>query len=93
MSMSSYVKGVRLPDERWRQMKQVWDACVAAHVEPPDEVDRFFNGEPPDQVGVVLDLTHTDAVTEYHADMKEGFEVDIAKLPEGVQIIRFVNSY
>lgn len=76
------------------------DACKEADVAIPLEVLDFFNGEPPDPRGVRVELEeypHTKnkhgAVKEYHADMQDGYEVDVTKLPEGVTIIRFYNSY
>jgi hypothetical protein len=54
--MSTYVIGFRPPDAKWLKMKEVYDACEAAGISIPDEVDDFFNGEPPDEAGVRVDL-------------------------------------
>ena len=39
------------------------------------------------------ELETSGALTAYKADMVDGFEVDVDKLPPGVKIIRFYNSY
>jgi hypothetical protein len=46
MSMSMHVIGFVPPDGTWAQMKAIWDACQAAGVSLPDEVEDFFGGEP-----------------------------------------------
>jgi len=101
MGMSSSVYGIRPPNERWRKMKEIYEACEKADIDPPEEVQEFFpDGEPPDPKGVVVDLScfgpkyeNHPSVTEYKGDMDEGFEVEIDKLPPDVKIIRFVNSW
>lgn len=93
MSMSTSVVGFRPPDEKWRKMKAVWDACVIADTDTPDEVDDFFGGQYPDEQGVIVDIEETEAVKEWCDDSSSGFEVDITKLPKDVKIIRFFNSW
>ena len=101
MSMSTHIIGFRPPDEKWRKMKAVWDACVAADMSIPNTVHEFFGGESPDPNGVEVDLFSSalyhhgkpSAVKKWNADMQEGFEVDVTKLPKDVTIIRFYNSY
>lgn len=56
MSMSTNVVGFRPPDAKWEKMKAIYDACETAGVSIPDEVDEYFNGEPPDDAGVKVDL-------------------------------------
>jgi len=121
--MHTHVIGFRPPDAKWKKMKEVHDACIAANVEIPEEVDEFFNWEPPDPRGVKVELEDEKeptfpitringggfveavpprntpkkkklgAVVEWKEDMREGFEVDVTKLPVGVTIVRFYNSY
>lgn len=92
MSMSTHVVGFRPADEKWEKMKAVWDACKTAGVEVPQGVERFFGGEGPgDKPGMEVDLS--GAVIEWSAEMKNGYEVNLAKLPPDVTIIRFYNSY
>lgn len=95
MGMSSHVVAIRPPDERWRQMRAVWDACTAAGIDPPSEVEEFFDGERPDSEGVVIDLRHprSDAVREWRNDHSEGYEVLLDQLPPDVKILRFYNSW
>lgn len=57
MSMSTHVVGIVPPDDDWKKMKQVYDACVAANIDVPDNVWDFFNNEEPDDAGVLIDLS------------------------------------
>lgn len=94
MSMSTHVLGFRPPDEKFQQMKAVYDACQAAGVEVPDDVQNFFEYGPPDDAGVQLDLQRdSEAVHEWRDESCEGYEVDLRKLPQGIHIIRFENCY
>ena len=89
MSMSSNVIGFKPPDEKWRQMKLVYDACRTAGVDVPETVNEFFNHEKPDDMGVVVEIPFH----EYRDDMQEGFEVHLLELPADIRVIRFFNSY
>ena len=86
--------GIRPPDEKWKRMKSVWDACEAAGVDPPHEINEFFNNVPPDGSGVVVDIERkSSAVTKWIRDDASGFEVDLTKLPKDVTVLRFYNSW
>jgi len=91
MGLSTHVMGFRPPDEKWKKMKAIWDACKEADIEAPEDVWKFFNDEPPDEAGVEVDLGK--ACSDYMEDSRDGFEVDVTKLPKDVKIIRFYNSY
>ena len=96
MSMSKHIIGIKPPDDKWLAMKAAYNACILAKISVPDEVTRFFNGDEPDALGVQVrqsTLIASGAVTDYSADMKDGFEIDITKLPKDVKIIRVYNSY
>lgn len=93
MSMSTWVYGFKPPDEKWRRMKAVYDACSLAGTDLPKEVDKFFQGQIPDAAGVEVSLVDTACCQEYIEEMKSGFEIDLTKLPKDIRIIRFVNSF
>lgn len=93
MGMSTWVCGFRAPDERWRTMKNVWEACESAGIDRPKEVEDFFDGEPPDDSGVKVNIKNTLAVREYTDDSSQGYEIFLDKLPKGLTSIRFVNSW
>ena len=92
MSMGTHVEGFRPPDETFKKMKAAYDACIAARVEIPDEVVNFFEGVPPDNNGVKVDIKKAAKEWSDHESC-QGIEVDITKLPEGVKIIRFANCW
>lgn len=107
MSMSSHVVGFIPPDDEWKKKKAAWDACKSAGVEPPLELCKFFGDSTPDNNGREIDLTPygqygsvrkneaTDCAKHWWGNDhgSEGFEVDLAKLPPNVKILRFYNSY
>lgn len=95
MSQTVYVQGIKPPDETWRRMKAIWDACEAAGVRTPPEIDRYFEGANPDPLGVIVDINHYKGIVarEWSDDARNGIEVMIDKLPPGTSIIRFVISY
>ena len=96
MGMSTYVVGFIPPDERWLKMAAAWEACRAAHIDPPEEVLRLFEDEAPDPSGKTVDMhagVHP-AVKEWgDGDMRQGLEVDLSQLPPGMTSLRFINSY
>ncbi len=89
MSMSSHVVGFMEPDAEFKKMYAVYTACREANVEPPDEVDEYFQYETPDELGMQVGLD----LTEYKDDMQEGYELRVSEIPKGVTVIRFFNSY
>ncbi len=97
MSMSTSVVGFHPPDEKWKKMKAVWDACMAAGTTVPPEVSMFFNGERPDDEGVKTELTSYNkphpSCTPYTGPAKQGYEIDLSKLPPNITKIRFYNSW
>lgn len=93
MGMTTHIVGFRPPDEKWKQMKSVWDACKEAGVPVPTKVVDFFAGLVPDPTGVEVDICKDYAVSEYENGSRSGIEVDITKLPQDVKIIRFWNSW
>jgi len=89
--MSTHVIGFKPPDEKWKQMKEIFDACKKANIALPTEVDKFFNHEEPDDAGVRVDLK--SILEKYTDDGVSGYQLDLSKLPNDVKIIRFVNSW
>ena len=91
--MSMRVEGIKPPDEKWKQMKAIYDACVSAKVLIPAVVEQFFDGYKPNESGVAVDLINHDCSKRINGNMIEGYEIDLAKLPKDVKFIQFTNSY
>jgi hypothetical protein len=91
MGMSTYVVGIKPPGERWKEMKQIYDACAAAGIDPPDSVTEFFDHEPPDEKGVIVNID--EDVTEWVDENRRGYDVRVKNLPEDIEIVRFYNSW
>lgn len=93
MSMSSYVVGFRLPDEKWQKMKAVYESCHDAGVETPEEVLVFFDWSSPDESGAETSLIDHECCKRYLADNHYGFEINLSLLPKNITMIRFYNSH
>jgi hypothetical protein len=92
MGMSTHAVGYRPADDRWKEMKAAWDACIKARIEPPDQVIDFFDGEyPGDRPGQEVDLG--DSVREFSDFSKNGYEIDVRSLPPDVYWIRVYNAW
>lgn len=89
--MSTHVVGFKPPDERWNKMKAVWDACRAAKIAVPDDVLSFFNGYDPSPNGVEVDIG--GCLMTLVEEGREGFVVDVKKLPKDVTAIKFYNAW
>lgn len=96
MGMSTHVVGFKPPDEKWQRMRAVWDACAGAGIKIPHEVEKYFDGGPPDSNGVEIDerrLRDAGCLREWSDEYARGFEVDVANLPKDVTVIRFYNAW
>lgn len=93
MSMSTHVVGFRTADEKWEHMKAIWVACRKVGVPPPDAVLNFFHHEFPDKPGCEVSLGDALKSWEDKCGDKDGYEVDVTKLPHDVNTLRFYNSY
>lgn len=89
MSMSTHVVGFIPPDETFRKMQAVWDACREAGIDPPREVLGFFGYREPDESGREVELD----LREFASDMAGGYELDLETIPPGVKSIRFWSSW
>ena len=100
MGMSTHIVAIRPPDEKWRKMKAARDACVAAGIEVPDEIDDYFDNEAPDEKGVLIcleigefDRARHPSIQNYQSDSGGVWDVDLDKLPPDTKILRFYNSW
>lgn len=92
MGMSTHVVRYRPPDEQWQKMKSVWDACIVAEVVPPMEVAAFFDeAYPGDAPGKEVQITA--AVQKWRDGDRDGFQVDVELLPDGVRYLRFYSAF
>ena len=96
MGMSVHIEAFRPPNEKWKRLKAVYDSCVAAGIDPPDDVAEFFNYEGPDNAGVKLCLDYPqvhECLSEWRGEASSGYEIDLTKLPKDITILRFYNSW
>ena len=93
MGVHTYVVGIRPADAEFERMRKVYESCLQANVMIPGVVEEFFEWQPPDDKGVLIDLGGYACRKEYSKDNSNGIEIDLEKLPKDIKIIRFINSY
>lgn len=94
MGMSTHIVGFRPADELWKKMKAAYEACEAADIDIPKDVKKFFGGEPPgDKPGMEVEIEELEAVSGYSDESRDGYEIDVRKLPKDIVIIRVYNSW
>ena len=79
---------IRPPDAKFRKMKAVYDACKVADVDPPDDVDEFFDGDEPDPAGTQVEM---EKVQLLEGEYELGFQVAVKDIPKWATHIRFVH--
>lgn len=84
-------------DALYQKMKKVYLACQEAEIDLPLEAATYFGVSYPEddalEQKLAVKLTEGIHYVPYFAEMTEGFEVDLDKLPKGVTKIRFTNNY
>lgn len=93
MSMSTHIVGFKPTDEKWRKMRDVYNACRAAGLGIPKDVEKFFEYEGPDESGVKVEIEKSSAVKEWHGNAASGFEVNLNTLDPDIKVIRFWNGW
>ena len=58
MGMSTNTVGIIPADEKWKEMKLIYDTCLKNKIEIPKKVNEFFNDEEPDEKGVKIYLKY-----------------------------------
>lgn len=91
--MSTHVDGFTPPDEKWEKMKAIWNSCEDAGVKIPDEVLDFFDGESPNGKPGQETSLEGCAKEWSDGDSRQGYEIEVDKIPEKVKFIRVYNSY
>lgn len=80
MSMSTYIKGIPCK-EKLEAAERIIKDCKIAGVEYPDGVDEIVEEE--------IKLPVEKIPSEY----EDIWEIKVKDIPEGVETIRFINSY
>lgn len=94
MGMSTHIVGFRPADDRWKKMKAAYEACETAGIPIPKDVDDFFGGDAPgDKPGMEVAIEKSPAVARWGDEYRQGYEIDIKKLPADIAVIRVYNSW
>lgn len=84
------------PDDKYHNMVAAYKACEAAGVEVPDEIQDYFNYEHPDQnppgTPILLNYHKSKCLTDYCTDNRNGYTLDLSKLPAHVRYLQIYLS-
>ncbi|MCK5603602.1 hypothetical protein KAR91_17080 [Candidatus Pacearchaeota archaeon] len=92
MSMSAHIIGFIPAGDQFKRMKEIWDKCTYANIEPPGAVLAFFDHtHPGDKPGLEVEI---QSLASEHVGLgQSGYELELSTLPENVKFIRFYNSW
>lgn len=85
MGMSMHVQGMEDMDEKGKAMKFIWDKCNELDIEPPDEVQEYFDYEYPEEGKTSVEIPHKAISTK----SRQGYEIELSNLPKEVTHIQF----
>lgn len=76
-------------NETYVKYKKIWEQCVDAEISLPKEVKKYFEycEESEDKLRLKL------PIKEWSNEYSSGFELLVKDIPEGVEKIRFYNSW
>lgn len=95
MSMYVYVQGLKPITDDYNKRFYIYKTCRELKISMPEEIRSYFedDSEPCDE-GIIVRLKDDVINKSTDADYcREYYDVDISKLPEGVNKVRFVVSY
>ena len=93
MGMSTHIIAIGEPGDKHSKMFAAYEACSAAGLDVPKEVNEYFNWDSPNEKGLEIDIEEHGCCTEFSEDSRHVFEIDLKSLPEGITHIRFFNSH
>jgi len=95
MGMSTHITGfISDTDPTYQKHKKVLVACIEAGIsELPKETAEYFGNKYPEEYLLEDKLSVAINKHEYSSDYEQGFEVYLKDIPQGVEKIRFVNSW
>jgi hypothetical protein len=95
MSMTTYVIGIRAADEDWKKKRAAVQALVDAGISVPVELTKYFGGRDgkyilkDDTSGLEIEIPREKG----HSDSGEWLEIRVKDIPQGVERVRFINSW
>lgn len=96
MSADLIMRAYTIPDEKSEKMMAAYMACKAAGVEPPTDVEKYFDWEEPSPHGIPMNssqLKDLEGTTKINTEGFEGMAINIDELPENIKTIVIGISY
>lgn len=100
MGMSTHLRAfIPDTDKEYLKHKEVLLLCKKAEVSLPKETMDYFKTNYSDpneellETHLEMDLNENEHYKEWGDNFRQGYELDLLKLPEGVTKIRFYNSW
>lgn len=104
MSVSTVIVGVRDLRQEFDKMWAAAKACEKAKITFPKEIQKYFDLDGDEDIvleskecyedeKLTFNLAGKPGVKTWSAEMEEGYEIDLKKLPKDVTKIRFYTSF
>lgn len=99
MGMSMHIKGFVSEDNlEYQKHKNILLFCRESNVSLPVETQRYFNSDQYPSLNLLsekleFELIKGEHYIKYSVDMEDGFEIDLAKIPEDIKKIRVYNLF
>jgi hypothetical protein len=95
MSARYSVRGLIPPDDKWNKMFQIYSACAALEIAPPNEVLEFFEYRKNLKTIEALPFIKKQ-IPHIKGDDQESeiwYEIKVEDIPKDVKVVQFVISY
>jgi len=89
MGFSITIKGVKTPTEDYLKKVRAYKALKDANIDIPLELKKYFDGNEPDESGMLVNINYTGNLLEDDCIL----EIDLNDIPDGVTKIRIIGDY
>lgn len=97
MSMSTYVRGFRDMDGKFKEMLEIKRFCDSKKVSYPKEVTEYFGRNLAEDeqymIGEMLEISIPHKEFDDERVNGSGIEILVKDIPKEVKVIRFTNSW
>lgn len=95
MSMSTHIVAyIPDTDPEYIKHKKIFELCIESDVSLPVETEAYFPNDIDDpEEKLEINLVEGEHYKNWRDESREGFEIELSKLPKSVTKIRFFNAY
>jgi len=82
--MNIHIQAIGHHDEKFEEMMSLWQEHIAVNSPPSEEVCEYFKLNDPTKTGFTLCTKMLNACTPIDKPSRNGYEIDLSKLPPGI---------